>query len=1298
MAVSTHTEEGEFLNGLLTHLAEYGDGCIQNNSIHQTILGRYQVIMQSKKDRLTTLPAELILRIGHWIALTSPLSLGVFGQLNKHLYTTLDQTNSKIVWRAALETAFKCHKPEVPSQDPRSTYWTKRHWKQLCANEYSISPECLFQNSVQTSQSHLHYQQYPEDPKTPSLQAHTPSHSRLSYNHMSEYMHYASTTLNTSTACMQKGVAPFGPDVMSCGTVPYTHTVAIPGTRLLVGCRRKDQVKGQIWIIEHTLDGYEPIHTFVGHQNMISCIIATEDSTVITASLDSTIKVWDISETASCIISLRHTLRGHAGWVNSIAVEGYCLVSGGSDDTVRKWNLRTGEQEGIFRHFYEQDRNLGVLTVSLRHGSIGIGSVFGPFYVMNIENQEMILLEEKITSTEHQAYEQELHQAHSSTILLLSEAIVTSSHLNNRLNIWGWKGEFLGSLNVEGNLHEVQVSRSEEVMMATTCDGVVKTWDFTLRSRTGQSFMRRLLRGDDMEGVSGGSVWLNSLAKPSVFAFETTLQVENDLLSVFNVVIRMPTHTVSLIRYQCDFIEFHQKIRLHYPKSKIPFPALSNPSTTLCFVKRRSIRNLLSFNKKSNADKIENYLNCCFQHSIVSISSILRDFISVQREEDSIVMLQKAPSDTISQSIQYTDHSPSYTSQSTDAYSPSIRSDSIQSPLSPARASLDDFELLKVLGKGCMGKVLLVRNSRNSRLYALKAIKKGWVVQQKEVTHTLAERDILVRLRGQPFLVTLHHAFQTPSQLYLVLDYYGGGDIATQMSLCTIFSKERARLYVAEILHGLSILHSHGIVYRDLKPENILIGLDGHIVLADFGLSKIFGPEDLVDEESGVPSTHTFCGTAEYLAPEVLVGEPYSYTADFWSLGTLLYEMLAGITPFWAETHMEMYERVIKDSLEFPSHFDSVTRDFISGLLARDAHKRLGWGVDGADRIKGHPYFDPLDWEDVIQRKLQPDYVPALKSETDLANFDDMFVSMSPRISIVSEASFDGSEMNPTRDPFENFGYDPLFDSIPHSSSGLSDYTDTDQDLPERTDSWISQQPSRTVFRSLRSNNQSQRLGRERLSSSSSFLSFSAGDIARHTNTIPSLLSNSGLIPRKQKLLKLTSSNSYMRKRHSAALSVAIPDPINTQYASGPSFDQSSNYDDQERVRTIKKRQTTSSTIESFGPNSSSPSYTINHAFTRSPESSIRDLASIYSKSSMTLVSRPSNTINNLVRGSSDYSLGRGTRFLDRLTRTHTASPYTRPHCPVPGQIRPDISVAGPSTAIDSPAFISTSSSLCSDT
>lgn len=189
-----------------------------------------------------------------------------------------------------------------------------------------------------------------------------------------------------------------------------------------------------------------------------------------------------------------------------------------------------------------------------------------------------------------------------------------------------------------------------------------------------------------------------------------------------------------------------------------------------------------------------------------------------------------------------------------------------------------------------------MRSKRDGQLYALKSIKKNWVIQQKEMIHTRAERDILVLLRDQPFLVNLHHVFQNPSQLFLVLDYYAGGDIATQLSLMSSFSEERTRFYAAEIIHGLGILHQYGIVYRDLKPENVLIGRDGHIVLTDFGLSKIFSIDD-VDEEN-VPSTQTFCGTAEYLAPEILLGERYTFVVDFWSLGTLLFEMLAGTVSY----------------------------------------------------------------------------------------------------------------------------------------------------------------------------------------------------------------------------------------------------------------------------------------------------------------------------------------------------------------------------------------------------------------
>ncbi|OAD04573.1 hypothetical protein MUCCIDRAFT_36903, partial [Mucor lusitanicus CBS 277.49] len=339
--------------------------------------------------------------------------------------------------------------------------------------------------------------------------------------------------------------------------------------------------------------------------------------------------------------------------------------------------------------------------------------------------------------------------------------------------------------------------------------------------------------------------------------------------------------------------------------------------------------------------------------------------------------------------------------------------------------TLADYDLLKVLGKGCMGKVLLVRSKRNERLYALKSIKKKWVIKQKELIHTRAERDILVRLRRQPFLAQVHHVFQTPCELFLVLEYYAGGDIATQLSNMSCFDQERTKFYAAEIVYGLGILHEHGIVYRDLKPENVLIGRDGHIILTDFGLSKIFSEQDV--DEYNVPSTQTFCGTAEYLAPEILLGEPYTFVVDFWSLGTLLYEMLAGTTPYWADTHMEMYKRVLEDSLEFPSDFDPITCSFLTGLLEKEACERLGWGEDGIEEIKAHPYFGFIaDWEHVGQLKLRPPYIPFIRDEQDISNFDDMFTSLPVKISQSSQVDVLVDELEQQQqqqDPFEGFSF-----------------------------------------------------------------------------------------------------------------------------------------------------------------------------------------------------------------------------------------------------------------------------------
>lgn len=308
-------------------------------------------------------------------------------------------------------------------------------------------------------------------------------------------------------------------------------------------------------------------------------------------------------------------------------------------------------------------------------------------------------------------------------------------------------------------------------------------------------------------------------------------------------------------------------------------------------------------------------------------------------------------------------------------------------------------------------KVFLVRSHKTNELYALKSIMKELVIEQREITHTLAERDILATMSGinHPFLAKLHASFQDTHRLYLVTDYYCGGDLATQMSTCSTFSKERILFYAAEMIEGIGELHRLGILYRDLKPENILLTIDGHVLLTDFGLSKWLHS----DEQH---MTQTFCGTAEYLAPEALLGEPYSFGVDYWAYGTILYEMLAGITPFWADNHSEMYRRVLQDPLEFPPDTDFETAEFLSALLERDPSMRLG--VNGVDEIKSHIYFGSISWDDVYHRRLIPPYVPDIRSSLDFSNFDPSFLEMPPVLTPVS------SQHNLTQDMQQVFdGY-----------------------------------------------------------------------------------------------------------------------------------------------------------------------------------------------------------------------------------------------------------------------------------
>ncbi|KAI8967543.1 kinase-like domain-containing protein [Mycotypha africana] len=312
--------------------------------------------------------------------------------------------------------------------------------------------------------------------------------------------------------------------------------------------------------------------------------------------------------------------------------------------------------------------------------------------------------------------------------------------------------------------------------------------------------------------------------------------------------------------------------------------------------------------------------------------------------------------------------------------------------------SIENFHFIKVIGRGCIGKVFLVRHKKTTRLYALKAINKLTVFEQEQLTHIKAEQQILadIALLNHPFLIRLHYAFRDSNYLFLVLDYHVGGDLATQLRLHHKLDTKRCLFYTAEITLGLQQLHRMGILYRDLKPENILLTADGHIVLTDFGLSKQFSSADEMQK------TATFCGTAEYIAPEILDQLPYSYEVDYWSLGTILYEMITGITPFWAENRDEMFRRIREDPLQFPAFIDIETADFIARLLRREPKRRLGSGSDGPLQVRSDPYFYTIDWGLLYSKRIKPPYRPAIESEMDLSLLDSELLQLTPRLSPVS--------------------------------------------------------------------------------------------------------------------------------------------------------------------------------------------------------------------------------------------------------------------------------------------------------
>ena len=308
-----------------------------------------------------------------------------------------------------------------------------------------------------------------------------------------------------------------------------------------------------------------------------------------------------------------------------------------------------------------------------------------------------------------------------------------------------------------------------------------------------------------------------------------------------------------------------------------------------------------------------------------------------------------------------------------------IQSKPEEIPPPPPKFTEADFTKIKLIGKGSYGNVYLVRYNKNKQIYAMKVYIKSDIREKNQENNTKSERNLMTQINF-PFIVSVKFAFQTESKLFLVQEFIQGGDLFFHMHSCKKFSNEKAKFYAVEIILAIEYLHNNNMIYRDLKPENILIANDGHIKLTDFGLSKMV--------ESINNKSYTICGTVQYLAPEIMEGEGYDASVDWWSLGVMLYEMLTNKLPFKfkydGNYNLEIYRR----NIIFPSWMDENAKDLISKLLIFDPDKRLGNGENKSDDIKKHPYFSDIDWNKALNKELTPPFIPKVDDDVDVKYFE----------------------------------------------------------------------------------------------------------------------------------------------------------------------------------------------------------------------------------------------------------------------------------------------------------------------
>ncbi|XP_026537385.1 protein kinase C zeta type isoform X2 [Notechis scutatus] len=306
---------------------------------------------------------------------------------------------------------------------------------------------------------------------------------------------------------------------------------------------------------------------------------------------------------------------------------------------------------------------------------------------------------------------------------------------------------------------------------------------------------------------------------------------------------------------------------------------------------------------------------------------------------------------------------------------------------------LQDFDLIRVIGRGSYAKVLLVRLKKNDQIYAMKVVKKELVHDDEDIDWVQTEKHVFEQASNNPFLVGLHSCFQTTSRLFLVIEYVNGGDLMFHMQRQRKLPEEHARFYAAEICIALNFLHERGIIYRDLKLDNVLLDTEGHIKLTDYGMCKEgLGPGD---------TTSTFCGTPNYIAPEILRGEEYGFSVDWWALGVLMFEMMAGRSPFDIitdnpdmNTEDYLFQVILEKPIRIPRFLSVKASHVLKGFLNKDPKERLGCQPQtGFSEIKSHTFFRSIDWDLLEKKQATPPFQPQITDDYGLDNFDTQFTS-----------------------------------------------------------------------------------------------------------------------------------------------------------------------------------------------------------------------------------------------------------------------------------------------------------------